>query len=37
MERSEIVIQGESVLGHVRSEVKLLYRVSQYSVMFVAK
>jgi hypothetical protein len=33
VERCEIAIQGQSVLGHLWSEVKLIYRVSQYSVM----
>ena len=37
VELCEIDIQGQSVFGHVWSEVKLIYRVSQYSVMFGAK
>jgi len=37
VELCEIDIQGQSVLGHVWSGVKLIYRVSQYSVMVGAK
>jgi len=37
VERCEIDVQGESVPGHVWSEVKLIYRVSQYWVMCGAK
>ena len=37
VERCEVDVQGQSVLGHVWSEVKLIYRVSQYLVLFGAK
>ena len=37
VERCEVDVQGQSVLGHVWSEVKLIYRVSQYWVMCGAK
>ena len=34
MERCEVDIQGQSVLGHVWSDVKLMYTVSQYLLIF---
>jgi hypothetical protein len=34
LERSKIDIQGQSVVGHVWSEVKYIHRISQYLDMF---